>query len=404
MKRLFTLLIAVVLAASVFAQAPQKMSYQAVIRNSSNALVTSSPVGMRVSILQGSQTGTEIYKEIFNPNPETNANGLVTIEIGGGIPLSGTFESINWSTGPYFIKTETDPTGGTNYTITGTSQLLSVPYALYAKTVTSFSETDPVFSASPADGISSTNINNWNTAYDWGNHAAAEYAPAVHLHSNATISSSGFMSAADKTKINGLQNADGSETIITGGTNVAIEGTGTSLNPYIINANSGSTFIRYGASTSPAGATLIYSGYVYGGLYNHGKTDPVVLKSGDPGSEITATEGLILPICLGGSTITGITNGTYLSGAVCFIEFPTATIWGTHSVPDGWTLLYKGYAYGAHYTYSGSIIGPICIDADNFQVNSTMSSPNPIAPVKLYQVAPGDVINSCIKCMVIYKE
>lgn len=115
-----------------FAQSPQKMSYQAVIRNASNALITNQPVGMRVSILQGSSTGTEVYKEIYNPNPTTNINGLVTVEIGSGIPITGTFAEINWAGGPYFIKTETDPTGGTTYTIVGTSQLLSVPYALYA--------------------------------------------------------------------------------------------------------------------------------------------------------------------------------------------------------------------------------------------------------------------------------
>lgn len=137
MNKLFTFLAVVLLTANVFAQSPQKMSYQAVIRNSSNALVTSTAIGMRISILQGSGTGSEIFKEIYNPNPQTNANGLVTIDIGSGIPLTGSFASINWSNGLYFIKTETDPTGGTNYTIIGTSQLLSVPYALHSKTADS---------------------------------------------------------------------------------------------------------------------------------------------------------------------------------------------------------------------------------------------------------------------------
>ena len=157
MKKLFTLLMVTLLTLNGFSQAPQKMSYQAVIRNSSNVLVTSSPVGMRVSILQGSPTGTEVYKEIYNPNPQTNTNGLVTLEIGGGIPLTGTFAAIDWSAGPYYIKTETDPTGGTSYSIIGTSQLLSVPYALYAKNVASYSETDPVFVAwNKSSGISIT--------------------------------------------------------------------------------------------------------------------------------------------------------------------------------------------------------------------------------------------------------
>jgi len=119
---------------TVFAQAPEKMSYQAVIRDGSNTLVINQPIGMQVSILQGSSNGTEVFRELFNPNPQTNINGLVTVEIGTGIPLTGTFAGIDWSNGPYFIKTETDPTGGTNYTIVGTSQLLSAPYALYAKT------------------------------------------------------------------------------------------------------------------------------------------------------------------------------------------------------------------------------------------------------------------------------
>jgi hypothetical protein len=118
---------------SVFAQSPQKMSYQAVIRNSSNTLITSSPVGMRISILQGSATGTPVYVE--TQTPATNANGLVSLEIGGGTPVTGTFGAIDWAAGPYYIKTETDPLGGTTYTISGTSQLLSVPYALYASKV-----------------------------------------------------------------------------------------------------------------------------------------------------------------------------------------------------------------------------------------------------------------------------
>jgi len=175
MKRLFTIMAAVLITAAISAQSPQKMSYQAVIRNSNKQLVTNQAVGMRVSILQGSATGIEVYKEIYNPNPQTNANGLVTLEIGGGIPLTGTFNSINWSSGTYFINIETDPTGGTNYTITGTSQLLSVPYALHAQTAASYPETDPLFGSSSASGITGTNIANWNTAYGWGNHTSAGY-------------------------------------------------------------------------------------------------------------------------------------------------------------------------------------------------------------------------------------
>jgi hypothetical protein len=109
------LLICTVGFSSVFAQSPEKLSYQAVIRDASNHLIANSAVGMKTSILQGSATGTPVYVEIYNPNPATNANGLVTVEIGSGIPVSGTFANINWANGPYFIKTESDPSGGTNY-------------------------------------------------------------------------------------------------------------------------------------------------------------------------------------------------------------------------------------------------------------------------------------------------
>ena len=129
MKHVYAIIIALLLTGTLFAQAPQKMSYQAVIRNSSNVLVRSSGVGMRISILQGSSTGTPVYVESHTTT--TNANGLVSLEIGTGTVISGSFSTIDWATGPYFIKTETDPTGGTTYSIVGSNQLMSVPYALY---------------------------------------------------------------------------------------------------------------------------------------------------------------------------------------------------------------------------------------------------------------------------------
>lgn len=130
MKKIYSIVAGLLLTASVFAQAPQKMSYQAVIRNNSNALITTTPVGMKISVLQGSATGTAVYVE--TQTQSTNANGLISLEIGTGTVVTGTFAGIDWATGPYFIKTETDPTGGTAYTITGTSQLMSVPYALFS--------------------------------------------------------------------------------------------------------------------------------------------------------------------------------------------------------------------------------------------------------------------------------
>lgn len=128
---LIILLTHLFISSSVASQTPEKMSYQAVIRNSSDAIIANSQVGMKISILQGSINGSTIYTE--TQTPFTNANGLISIKVGD----KPDFNLIDWFDGPYFIKTETDPTGGTNYIITGTSQLLSVPYALHAKSAES---------------------------------------------------------------------------------------------------------------------------------------------------------------------------------------------------------------------------------------------------------------------------
>lgn len=112
------------------AQVPQKMSYQAIVRNANNNLVTNAMIGMRISIVQGSESGTAVYIETHTA--KTNTNGLVTLAIGDGSPVRGTFQAISWAEGSFFVRTETDPSGGTNYTITGVSQLMSVPFALYA--------------------------------------------------------------------------------------------------------------------------------------------------------------------------------------------------------------------------------------------------------------------------------
>jgi len=168
MKKISTILVTAFLTVSVFAQAPEKMSYQAVIRNSSDVLVTNTQIGMQISILQGSASGPAVYIE--TQSLTTNTNGLVSVEIGTGTIVSGNFATIDWTNGPYFIKTETDLAGGINYTITGTSQLLSVPYAFHAKTAEtvtgSISETDPVYGSSVASGITGTDTINWNNKQD----------------------------------------------------------------------------------------------------------------------------------------------------------------------------------------------------------------------------------------------
>jgi hypothetical protein len=135
MKRLQLLLLLLLCSTSIYAQSPDKMSYQAILRDASDALIVNQGVGIQVSVLTASDCNSgAVYVETHSAT--TNSNGLVSLEIGMGTATMGTFSGIDWSGGPYYLKTETDPTslGGVGYTITGCTQLLSVPYALHAKT------------------------------------------------------------------------------------------------------------------------------------------------------------------------------------------------------------------------------------------------------------------------------
>ena len=167
MRKINLLLGMLLFSAIAFAQAPNKMSYQAVVRDAADQLLANKAIGVQVTIEQGTAGGAAVYVETFTPT--TNANGLVTLEIGTGNIVSGDITTIDWENGPYFIKTETDPTGGTSYSLAGTTELMSVPYALHARkaaiadsVVGGTTESDPVFTASPAGGISGSDISNWN--------------------------------------------------------------------------------------------------------------------------------------------------------------------------------------------------------------------------------------------------
>ena len=131
MKRLITMLFVLCITTAIFAQAPNVFNYQGVARDLSGNPLLDQNIGLRISILQGSISGVEAYKELHLIS--TNEAGLFNIHIGGGTPVSGGIETIDWGNGPYFLKIEMDPEGGSNYQLMGTNQLLSVPYALYAE-------------------------------------------------------------------------------------------------------------------------------------------------------------------------------------------------------------------------------------------------------------------------------
>ena len=149
MKKYFltTLFFLLTITSFLMAQTPERMSYQSVLRDAQNRLVTNRMVGVQISILQNSPTGDAVYVE--RQSPTTNAHGLVTVVIGTGQVISGSMATIQWENGTYYIRMQIDLNGGSNYTYTNTNQVLTVPYAFHAKTAETLTvfpdETDPKF-------------------------------------------------------------------------------------------------------------------------------------------------------------------------------------------------------------------------------------------------------------------
>ena len=133
MRNFILLFILSVITITVKAQSPQAINYQAVARDNSGNPLTNRNIGVRVGILSGSSTGTSVYSETHSVT--TNQFGLFNIEIGRGVVQNGVFAQINWGSNTHFAKIDIDQNGGTNYQFVGTSQMLSVPYALYAENI-----------------------------------------------------------------------------------------------------------------------------------------------------------------------------------------------------------------------------------------------------------------------------
>ena len=127
----FAFLILFLALGNIQAQSPESMNYQAVIRDVSGNIIASQAVGVRITLLQGNASGTNVYRETFSPT--TTAYGLISLKIGTGTVVSGTFATIDWGANSHYVETAVDIAGGTNYTVISTTQLMSVPYALYAK-------------------------------------------------------------------------------------------------------------------------------------------------------------------------------------------------------------------------------------------------------------------------------
>lgn len=323
---------------------PKTMSYQAIIRNGSQGLVSNGNVTIRISIIRGSEFGSPVFVETHNA--KTNSNGLVTLQIGKGIPDLGVFHNVDWSNGPYFLRTETDPLGGTEFGITSISPILTIPYAMHALRALNADsvkvEKDPLFSSSVASKITSTDTASWNNKLDMeldpvfgGSVAAtislshiAKWDSAVTIEKDSLFIKSAastitdtmirrwdssivneadpLFSAWDKDydDLINKPKTDGSETKIAAGRNISISGNGTIASPYTI--SSGASILNSivdGSNTLsmtiPVSVAVITSN-------NDSNTDVITLPSG-------AENGQITYVIINGTdtlTINGILFGT----------------------------------------------------------------------------------------------
>ncbi len=192
MKKLITTLTLLIVLLSIVAQVPEKINYQAVIRNSKNEIISNQAIGMKISIYYYLKT-LEVIAYSETQIPSTNENGLITIEIGGGKVVSGVFSDIDWGSKSYYLKTEIDPNGRTNYTITSDTQILSVPYALHAQNVTNIPD-NLVSTIKIADGaVTGPKLNQSGATKDqvwkWN---GSEWAPASDNTAGWTLGISGI--------------------------------------------------------------------------------------------------------------------------------------------------------------------------------------------------------------------
>ena len=275
MKRiLLSLVVIATLSLSSFGQAPEGFKYQAVVRDAGNLILNNQAVGMQLTIQQGSVGGTAVYTETFTPT--TNGYGLVNLEIGSGTLVSGDFTTIDWANGPFFMETAVDVTGGTSYAVMGTSQLMSVPYALYAKTSGNgagpqgpagndgidgvdgaIGATGPQGPAGNDGAVGATGAQGTigltgpqgpagNDGIDGVDGAIGATGPQGPAGNDGAVGATGAQGTIGLTGPQGPAGNDGQGGVTTAGTNVTITGTGIVGDPYVVNAASGTCGLSIG--------------------------------------------------------------------------------------------------------------------------------------------------------------
>lgn len=251
MKRILQILFMTMMTLPVLSQAPEGFSYHAIVRDNIGNPLTNQAVSFRFSILQGSPVGASVFQEIHNVT--TDDFGAVSLIINNGTGKVGIFETIAWGGDRYYLKVEIDNTGGTVYSDMGTTQLLSVPYALFAK------ESGNSFSGDYNNLINKPVTDGSETKVTAGNN--------MIVNGSGTIAQPYVITNGFSGSYNDLTNkpvTDGSETKLTAGKNIVLEGTGTIADPYVVtnSLNGSETIISTGSNLIFIGSGTLEDPYV----------------------------------------------------------------------------------------------------------------------------------------------
>ena len=342
-KTIFTFLIAILTATTIWAQAPHSFKYQAVLRDGAGNIIASTNVPIRVTIHEASASGTVKYQETFSPT--TNQYGLVNLSIGSGILVSGSFASITWGTNSYYIQIEANT--GSGYIDMGATQLLSVPYALYSEASGGSGGPGPTGATGATGAIGATGA------------AGAQGIQGV-TGANGVTGAQGVQGVQGVTGANGVTGPQGLQGV-TGTTGPLVAGT---LNQTL--RNNGSTWEANNALLSDGNSVSInaapinkYKLYVTNSYTEHG-ADTAVITAYRPGA-VGATLGgasmgyFGIDAAIKGGSFWG-NNYTAGVAGYNYLDYPFSTgvlgsswsagVWGALAYKDATSYSWAGYFNG----------------------------------------------------------
>ena len=397
-----------------FSQSPQKINFQSILRNTNGEVVANKSVSLKISILSGSISGSSVYTETHSKT--TDASGLISLQIGNGTVLSGVFSSISWGDFPHFIKLEADFSGGSNFVVLGTQELMSVPYALYAsKTDTSSLNLVNRFSSKVNISDTSTMLTNYRT----GLNSKVNIADTSNMLTNYRIGLNNKLNISDfplgttpgniqywngTTWVNLAPGQNGQTLILTNGIPSWSGAAYPTLTTTSVSSISSTSVNGGGNITSDGGAAISARGLVYGTSTNPTLSNTVLTIGSGTGSfsgsitDLTPNTTYYLRAYASNSAGTGYGNEitfqtlpvavpTLITTDASGITQTTVTSGGTVSNDGGAIVTERGIVYGTSTNptttntkvTSGSGTG-------SFSLNVTSLTPNTTYYIRSYAI------------------